>query len=447
MDADTVCAAAAVADISEPVETEALQLVRRRLQRHPQWTEAFESVVSLCQQQQPQPGGGIAIHHDNFPVHFLAAISSDAKLVGQGMSGRVFLVGGVAVKVSTLRPGHSFWTRVRYLRHSTDNMRALARHMLAPRLLAVYVCVMDDVPYFVQEMEYIRGKTLDEVVMTADVRRAVEKLQRACAQAGVSHNDVNPGNVIVVDKNGSVRAMLIDFDLSKTSWQQAEMDLEWLFNDRDVRTTLERLVLAGTLRPPLFSAAENMRSREVVKATRVLVEGLIARGHRVLDVRAVHNSRLQALYDKERASMPSNRRRMERLLFHTTSTTAGDAISREGFAEPRRTGAFGRGINLTNGLGQATMYTSDRMNSTLVCRALVGKAHNNDSMDDPMDPDNTKPVHVRPMKGYDSFVVPVEGGEDIVVIPRRRRVLPLAHVQFHVQHSAPDAALGQVRVV
>jgi hypothetical protein len=108
------------------------------------------------------------------------------------------------------------------------------------------------------------------------------------------------------------------------------------------------------------------------------------------------------------------------LLFHTTSTAAGESIVASGFRVGHRVGAFGVGVNLSPSLEHTLLYASNGACCTLVCRAAVGRWHANRSREVPGHED-TQPDFRKPKSGYDAMFG--EGGL-IVVIPSAARVQP-----------------------
>lgn len=137
--------------------------------------------------------------------------------LGEGGMGWVFLAHDtlldrmVAVKfISSMEPNSE--SRERFLIEA----RAAAR-LQHPNVAAVYrVGELDSRPYIISE--FIRGRTLDTLVLPLPWRRALELgifLARGLAAAhrhGVLHRDIKPSNAILTD-DGEVK--LVDFGLAK----------------------------------------------------------------------------------------------------------------------------------------------------------------------------------------------------------------------------------------
>jgi len=185
--------------------------------------------------------------------------------IGQGAMGTVYrahdegLDRTVAVKV--LRPAVSGMT-VRVDRFFQE-ARAAAR-VSHPNLTHVHY-VGGDGSYRFFAMEYVRGRSLDEVVAAdgvPDLETALDLLVQAAAglaaahEAGIVHRDVKPSNVLVRD-DGTVK--ITDFGLSKSI-------------DADVRISHDDSVI-GT---PIYMSPEQCRSRDVDARTDVYCLGLTA---------------------------------------------------------------------------------------------------------------------------------------------------------------------------
>jgi hypothetical protein len=217
--------------------------------------------------------------------------------------------------------------------------------------------------------------------------------------------------------------------------QQTENTMRHLNQDTSARVQqLQHLVLAGVLRPPLFTQAVSTQAQLVTSA---LVDGLWNLGHVVVDVQGLHNPRLMRRARTE--CLKLRRRRIAhgvRYLFHSTTRDAADHIQRTGFKRPEAVGAFGRGVYLSNTLEQATMYHVWGDVVTLVCGVLLGRAHENESVEDPDDPTgNTRPVHISPKPGYHSM----HFARKIFVVHRSSWVVPLVRVDWVVKGARARA--------
>jgi hypothetical protein len=162
------------------------------------------------------------------------------------------------------------------------------------------------------------------------------------------------------------------------------------------------------------------------KATLKLINGLLNEGHKILDVRTLENSNLEKRYEQQRAAMKV---KTQRFMYHTTKT-AGDSIEKHGFRPAKTIGAFGKGIYLGGNMEQVTLYATRGVNTTFVCRALVGRAHANEPVE-MTNSDVTKPLFVKPKEGYDSLYFGKT--KKIAVIPHHMRVLPIVRVDW--QHK------------
>ena len=112
-------------------------------------------------------------------------------------------------------------------------------------------------------------------------------------------------------------------------------------------------------------------------------------------------------------------------LFHTTSVDAGNSILVSGFKVPPGFRAFGAGVNLSPDLKHTMLYTLPGTSCTLVCEAVVGRWHENLSMEVPGS-DVTIPQFIRPKHGFDTMY---GAGGLIVVIPSAARVRPLVMLE------------------
>ncbi|MDZ7816751.1 MAG: serine/threonine-protein kinase [Planctomycetota bacterium] len=144
------------------------------------------------------------------------------KIIGRGGMGTVFLAHEeeldrhVAVKVlsSSLGADRDFVGRfsreARYLASITH-----------PNLIHVYSIGHTEDGYHYMAMEYIKGRTLDDVLKDTDrlsLRRTwqisgqVLGALSAVHSAGLLHRDIKPSNIML---NGNDRAVLMDFGLAK----------------------------------------------------------------------------------------------------------------------------------------------------------------------------------------------------------------------------------------
>ena len=142
------------------------------------------------------------------------------KLLGRGGMGVVFLAEDqklgreVAIKVLSPSLAHDEDARNRFRREA----RAIAK-VQHPCIVNVFQVVDDaDLPYIV--MEYVKGRSLDQVLakhgrlsskQTARVAKQVAAALNAAHAAGLIHRDVKPANVLI--ESGTGRAKLTDFGL------------------------------------------------------------------------------------------------------------------------------------------------------------------------------------------------------------------------------------------
>ncbi|MBI5369074.1 MAG: protein kinase [Planctomycetes bacterium] len=92
-----------------------------------------------------------------------------------------------------------------------------AAHLRHPHIIQIYhVGVHEGRTYFT--MEYVKGRTLDEIIATIDERRLMEYVRdvaRALHYAhgqGIIHRDVKPSNILIANEG---KAYLMDFGLAK----------------------------------------------------------------------------------------------------------------------------------------------------------------------------------------------------------------------------------------
>jgi len=124
----------------------------------------------------------------------------------------------VAVKTIKLQVDSKPVYRERFLRE-IKSLCALSH----PNVVTVYDCVIgdDDQPYVV--MDYLRGKSLDNLIQD-DGPLDLERFARICVQVcsaldhahkkGIVHRDVKPGNIVLMDEEMDF-VKVVDFGLAK----------------------------------------------------------------------------------------------------------------------------------------------------------------------------------------------------------------------------------------
>ncbi len=124
----------------------------------------------------------------------------------------------VAIKTIKLQVDTKPVYRERFLRE----IRSLCA-LSHPNVVTVYDCVIgeDDQPYVV--MDYLRGKSLDNLIVD-DGPLDLERFARICVQVcsaldhahkkGIVHRDVKPGNIVLMDEEMDF-VKVVDFGLAK----------------------------------------------------------------------------------------------------------------------------------------------------------------------------------------------------------------------------------------
>jgi hypothetical protein len=110
-------------------------------------------------------------------------------------------------------------------------------------------------------------------------------------------------------------------------------------------------------------------------------------------------------------------------LYHTTTVANGKAIVKEGFKvfrDGKHGHAFGIGVNLSPDFKHTLIYGGNTA-CTLVCEAVIGRSHDNASIEVPGQ-SNTVAQYERPRPGYDAMTG-FNGMFVVIPSPARVRVL------------------------
>lgn len=160
-------------------------------------------------------------------------------------------------------------------------------------------------------------------------------------------------------------------------------------------------------------------------------------GRRVLEV-VDGSPRSAAVFLQARARLAGRcecRPHVRGPLFHTTTVAAGRSIMDGGFRIPKsgaRGTAFGRGVNMTRELRDSLHFCRDETCATLVCEAVIGRIHENETLEVPGS-EHTVAERQRPRPGFDAM----QGfGGQMVVVPCAARVRAV-HLIVHCAVPSP----------
>lgn len=180
----------------------------------------------------PQDGSLLAVKRsDPFLGSVIAGKYILHSKVGEGGYGSVYAAEHIELKrkisVKILR-SDLMEDPVRVKRFQVEAQSAAA--LSHPNLATVYDYGLLDEgnPYLV--MEYVDGKTLDEIVHSSGampVNQAIDIMKQCCDglevahSSGIVHRDIKPSNIMLVDQpNGERLVKILDFGLAKQIWEE-----------------------------------------------------------------------------------------------------------------------------------------------------------------------------------------------------------------------------------
>ncbi|HEY1078731.1 MAG TPA: hypothetical protein VGE46_01490 [Bdellovibrio sp.] len=147
----------------------------------------------------------------------------------------------------------------------------------------------------------------------------------------------------------------------------------------------------------------------------------------------IQNAKILNLYLKNKKTLvrKKGQKPSERILFHITSQENAKKIIDTGFkVNLAKTSAFGKGIYFAETASNAFRYANrHKKKALLVCKVVVGRAHENKSDLSKVINGYSKPDRLIPRKGFSSMF----GGKKetrVWVVPAGGRILPLYLVLY-----------------
>jgi serine/threonine protein kinase len=144
----------------------------------------------------------------------------------------------------------------------------LARKVTHPNVCRIFD-ISPQQPFFLT-MELLAGETLSERLRRAGplspdealpiVRQIADGLH-AAHQAGVVHRDLKPGNVMLVESRGALRAVVTDFGLARLESGEDHRGLT--------------LTTAGVVGTPAYLAPEQIEGKEITPAVDIYALGIV----------------------------------------------------------------------------------------------------------------------------------------------------------------------------